>query len=331
MTPVFPPPPLRSHGDSPGRRLPFPLLLRVVGIVGIVGVAGIVFLPTAIPAGEASAPAAGASATEGPGRQTALDDYDLDPEKATRWRLPGRLVEISGLATTADGRLLAHGDEEAVVYELDARDGGIVKRFRLSDGEGAVPGDFEGIATVDERVYLVTSAGRLYECREGADGESVLFTVHATGVGRECEVEGLAFDGARRDLLLLCKRARGAAPRGQVALHRWSVDDRRLRAEARTVIPVDDFARPLGEDEFRPSGIEWRAASDTTLVVAARPGAVAEVSADGAVLAVERLSGRWHRQAEGITLDPDGSLVVADEGAGRRARLTVYPVSGDRR
>lgn len=266
--------------------------------------------------------------TQERGSPGSLADYRFDPESAARWTLPGRLAEVSGLAVTADGRLLAHGDEEGVVYELDYRSGGIVKRFRLSDTERPVAGDFEGIAAVEDRIYLVTSAGRLFECREGADRESVLFQVHATGVGRDCEVEGLAYDAARRDLLLLCKRSRGADLRGRVAIYRWSVIGERLREESRTVIPVADFARPLGEDEFRPSGIEWRAASGNYFLVAARPGAVAEVTPDGRVLAVERLSARRHRQAEGIAFAPDGALIVADEGAGRRARLTVYPVSG---
>ncbi|WP_238314696.1 hypothetical protein, partial [Methylobacterium crusticola] len=84
-----------------------------------------------------------------------------------------------------DNRLLAHNDEKGIIYELDYQKGAIVKAFQLADRVAPVAADFEGIATVDDRVYLVTSSGRLYECSEGAAGESVLFNVYTTGVGRD--------------------------------------------------------------------------------------------------------------------------------------------------
>ena len=36
---------------------------------------------------------------------------------------------------------------------------------------------------------------------------------------------------------------------------------------------------------------------------------------------------KWHRQTEGITFAADSALIIADEGVGGKARLTVYPVS----
>jgi hypothetical protein len=44
-----------------------------------------------------------------------LDQYSLDEESVMQWRLPDRLNEISGLAMTHDGRLLAVDDEVAIV------------------------------------------------------------------------------------------------------------------------------------------------------------------------------------------------------------------------
>ena len=50
----------------------------------------------------------------------------------------------------------------------------------------------------------------------------------------------------------------------------------------------------------------------------------------GQVVTAKQFSAQWHRQAEGITFAADGALIVADEGAGGKARLTLYPVSGSR-
>lgn len=115
-----------------------------------------------------------------------------------------------------------------------------------------------------------------------------------------------------------------------MAIYRWAVDERRLVPGARAVIPESDFAERLEGKRFQPSGIERHPVSGNYFIVAARQRAVAEVSPDGRVLAVERLRARRHRQAEGITFAGDGALLLADEGAGRRARLTVYPMSDPR-
>lgn len=263
-------------------------------------------------------------------RNISLASYSLAAETATHWKLPRRLAEISGLAMTTDHRLLAHNDEKGVVYEIDYRNGSIVKAFQLADMATPVADDFEGIATVDDQVYLVTSAGRLYECGEGADGEPVLFNSYATGVGRDCEIEGLAYDESRRALLLMCKNPRRADLEEQLAIYHWSIDEKQLNEAGRTVIPVIEFSRHIGGKKFQPSGIERHPVSGNYFVVAARQGAIAEITPGGQVVAAKQFSAQWHRQAEGITFAADGALIVADEGAGGKARLTLYPVAESR-
>ena len=260
-------------------------------------------------------------------RRVSLDSYTLDPETATHWKLPRELEEVSGLAMTGDNRLLAHNDERAIVFEIDYRNGSIVKSFQLSDMNFPVAGDFEGVAATDDRIYLVSSSGRLFEFREGSPGESVLFNVYATGVGRDCEIEGLTYDRSRRGLLLMCKDARSLEMEGQLAIYHWSIDKRQLNEDVRIVIPVKRFAGHIKGRKFHPSGIERHPVSGNYFVVAARQGAIAEMTPDGKVLDVRKFQARWHRQVEGITFASDGTLIVADEGAGRKGRLTLYPVS----
>ena len=263
-------------------------------------------------------------------RNISLASYSLAAETATHWKLPRRLAEISGLTMTTDHRLLAHNDEKGVVYEINYRNGSIVKAFQLADMATPVADDFEGIATVDDQVYLVTSAGRLYECGEGADGESVLFNSYATGVGRDCEIEGLAYDESQRALLLMCKNPRRADLEEQLAIYHWSIDEKQLNEAGRIVISVIEFSRHIGGKKFQPSGIERHPVSGNYFVVAARQRAIAEITPEGRVVAAKQFFAQWHRQAEGITFAADGALIVADEGAGGKARLTFYPVAESR-
>src|SRR5690606_10827394 len=120
-----------------------------------------------------------------------LARYPLSAATSNQWRLPDKLNEISGLALTGDGRLLAITDESAIVYELDYAKGKLVKAFAL--GEPTERGDFEGIAWFDGQVWLVTSKGRIYQSPEGEDGERVAFEAFETGLGKSCEIEGLAY------------------------------------------------------------------------------------------------------------------------------------------
>lgn len=254
--------------------------------------------------------------TLGAGSTPFLDTYSFAEESAIRWRLPRRLGEISGLATSGE-RLFAHDDERGIIYEIDHRKGRFLKAFAL--GDATVRDDFEGIEIVNGRFYLVASSGRLYESPEGRDGERVLYNSYATGVGRDCEVEGLAFEPADGALLLLCKNP---SPQGFVAIHRWS-PERRSAQGAPILVPVPTLAEGIGADSFHPSGIERHAETGHYLLVAAREGALAEITANGDVLSVRKLP-RRHRQPEGIALIAGRVLALADEGARGRAHLTLY-------
>src|SRR5690349_3263789 len=54
-------------------------------------------------------------------RDTASRDSTADRSAIARWVMPRNLDELSGIALTHDGRLLAHGDEKAQVSEIDYR------------------------------------------------------------------------------------------------------------------------------------------------------------------------------------------------------------------
>ena len=263
-------------------------------------------------------------------RKISLESYTLNEETATHWKLPEHLEEISGLAMTRDSRLLSHNDERGIIFEINYQNGSIAKSFQLSDLKNPVASDFEGIATIDDQIYLVTSSGRLYECREGTAGGSVLFNVYTTGVGRDCEIEGLTYDESKRALLLMCKDARSADMEGQLAIYHWSIEEKQLSKDAHTIIPVAEFSQHIKGKKFQPSGIERHPISGNYFIVAARQGAIAEITPGGKVVAVREFPAQWHRQVEGITFAADGTLIVSDEGAGRKARLTLYPVSGSR-
>ena len=252
-----------------------------------------------------------------------LSRIPLSADAMEQWKLPAALREISGLASTSDGRLLAHGDERAVIFELDYSAGKIVKSFAF--GSPAVRGDFEGIAVRGDEVFLVTRDGKLLFGSEGGDRKSVGFAEFNTNLGKQCEIEGLDYDPAREVLLIVCKEGRTKRRRNRLTIFAWSPSTRRVIDEQTVSIPLDDILDKLNSRDFNPSGIALDAVSGHLVVIAARQRALVELTRAGELIEVLRLPlARQHRQAEGIALTRDGRLILADEGGNGKARLAVY-------
>ncbi len=266
---------------------------------------------------------------------SALSRYHLDAAPAWRVTLPDELHEISGLAVAPGGRVFAHGDEEGRVFELDPRTGKILKSFALRPGandpdlgkkskDGTVAGDFEDIAIVDTRFFLVTSTGVLVEFTEGADGQAVPFTTDDTGLGDVCEVEGLAHDPATQSLVLLCKAMKDKSARDRVELWSWSLKDRRLGADPWLTIPADALRSKTGAKAFNGSALTLIPGTTSFALLAGPQQAFAEVGPDGGVITAGGLDRPSLTQPEGIAFLEDGTLLISTEGGKGEAALAGY-------
>jgi hypothetical protein len=264
---------------------------------------------------------AGCAAAQSPG---ALSHYDPAGPASYRIALPADLAEISGLAYTPDGRLLAQGDEQAVVYQIDLASGRPVKRFGIGGPGGPLLGDFEDIQVVGDRIFLVTSKGEILEGREGADGETKPPVRRGRGLRGACETEGMTWDEGSRSLLLLCKQVQGKRWKGQVVILAVSPETGEFEPEPRIVIPEAELQRVTGAKSFAGSAITRHPRSGTYLMLAGPQRVYAEIDSTGKVLGGGKLSAHRHRQPEGIAIAPDLALLISDEAAGRTATITGY-------
>jgi hypothetical protein len=253
-----------------------------------------------------------------------LHHYDLAGPPSARIELPRELAEISGLAFTEDGRLLAHGDERAVIYQIDLTSGKMVKRFAIGDAGGPLLGDFEDIQVVGDRVFLVTSEGVLLEATEGRDGETVPLVRRTRGLGGACEVEGLSWDQASSSMLLLCKQAQGKRWKDQLVILAVNPGTGEFESEPRLTVSLSDLKRATGIKRFAGSAMVRYPRSGTWILASGPEHAYAEIDSSGKVLAGGRLQPKRHRQPEGLAIAPDLTLLISDEAAGARATITGY-------
>lgn len=240
------------------------------------------------------------------------------------WKLPAQLNEISGLALTADGRLLTHQDQRGKVFEVDYRRGVIVKEFSL--GSPAVHGDFESITIADSTIMLLTSNGLLYSFAEGKPDAVVPFKVRDTGLGVKCEFEGMTYEPASGNLLLACKHVHDAALKDSVIIFRLPLEapkDAKPRKIPYLAIPEKLIVGSNGWGDFRPSDITINPVNGNYVIIASREQAIAEVTPAGAVVFSRSLPS-GHPQAEGVAITKDHILIISDEAKGGPALITMY-------
>jgi uncharacterized protein YjiK len=257
-----------------------------------------------------------------PADTSATESQEQDDFK--QWKLPKRLREISGLALTADDRLLAVTDEKAIVYELDYVQGKVIKSFAL--GDPVVRGDFEGIAVLGDTIWLMTSDGTLYAAGEGSDGSSVRYQEYDTGTGDFCELEGLGQDRAAGTLILACKQGIKRKKK-DLMIFEWSASASGIEHIRDIPLPGPAIRSMIDKKRISPSGIAVDPQTGERVVIAAREDALVRLTPDGALLEAIILEKKGrHKQAEGIEITRDGRMLIADEGGKGRARLAVYAV-----
>jgi len=256
-------------------------------------------------------------------RNPELVRYDFSSEGGDSENLHRALQEVSGLATGPNGRLYAHHDERATVYQIDPESGEILNAF--SAGFMGLPGDFEGLAIAGDRFFLITSDGQLVEFSEGEDGTSVGYRVHETGLGSRCEMEGLAFDPKEEELLLPCKTPRDRVLENYLVVFAVPLATLEAAVLPRIFLPLEELKAMDVKDEFHASAIEIHPMTGSIFLVAAQEETLLEFTPQGRLLAAKELKKKDHPQPEGLAFLPDGTLFLADEGHGSPGRLTRYP------
>lgn len=244
------------------------------------------------------------------------------PDKAVplaMWIMPPQLREISGLALTSRGTVLTHDDNSGRISEIDPKTGILVKGFSLLGNQKE---DFEAITIAGNDIYLMSSDGKLFRFREGADGQQVQFMAFDTGLGKLCEFESLAYEADSSRLLMACKRILDKESPKDLVIYRMPLP---LNRSTFTVmsIPIKQVVGSNPWKGFRPSDMTIDPFTKNYVIIASHEKALVVLSPDGDVLRSEPLPGD-HQQAEGVAITNDGILLISDEANVKPAAITLY-------
>ena len=290
---------------------------------------------------------ASGAADRSPSGATVLDNYSFR-RADKRTRLPKYLREVSGLAAISRQRVQLHDDNNGKVWRFQPQTRTLETGLAQSE---PVKGDFEGIANFGEDALLSTShatllrftpAGDDAEDDAGDDAEPNLRWIDLPFKGL-CNFEGLASIAQRTDagsettpksavLLLPCKYPRfveAGLPAANdrvlyVFRHLYTADSKAYVEQEMTTLEIDvgPILRDFRLRRLRPSAIE--VVDNHLIILAGKERVLLETDLNGELLDWRRLPWPRHRQAEGLTVLEDGSLIIADEGRWLGGTITLY-------
>ena len=247
---------------------------------------------------------------------------DANPAKSlpvAKWIMPPELREISGLALTSRGTVLTHDDNIGRVYEVDPKTGILLKGFSL---EGGVRGDFEAITIAGSDIYLLESKGKIFRFKDGADASQVPYSVFDTGLGKECEFEGLAYEADSTRFVMVCKKIRRKNETHELLIYRLPLPlDRSTMSTLR--VPSENVIGSNKWKGFHPSDINIDPITKNYVLVASREKGLLVMTPDGNVVRSEPLPD-GHHQPEGVAITRDSILIVSDEANVKPPAITLY-------
>jgi uncharacterized protein YjiK len=253
-------------------------------------------------------------------RLASVDSGEDKSKPVAEWIMPPELREISGMALTADGRILAHDDEVAKIYVIDPRRGILLKSFTLGTG---MRGDFESITVAGPDIYMLASNGVLFQFQEGADGAGVPYSAVDLHLGNECEFESMVYQADSNWLVMPCKSAKDKSLAHHLVIYRWKLGGPPSERLSMVTIP---FAQLVGSNKWKalhPSDITIDPTSGNFVMIASHEEALVEMTRSGQLVRAEVLP-HGHNQPEGIAITKDSLMMISDEATRKPAAITLY-------
>ena len=245
--------------------------------------------------------------------------------------LPDILHEISGITFLDSNTLVCVQDENGILFFYD-----IAKKGVISQKDFSGKGDYEGIARVEDTIYVLRSDGFLFEIADfKSDNQTI--TSYDTDIPSK-DNEGLCFDREQNRLLIACKEktGKGDLKKDNRYIFGFDLSSKKLTGEPVFTFDVDglkEFAKannielPLKNAKkglavepdlkFHASGIAIHPLTGRIYLLSADDRLLFIFDKSGIVEQIIRLNPALFLQPEGITFLENGDMLISTEGAGR--------------
>ncbi|MER3471834.1 MAG: hypothetical protein C4330_11065 [Chitinophagaceae bacterium] len=228
---------------------------------------------------------------------------------------------MSGLTYNAAGNtLLAISDSKEKVFELNMR------RIKLKDYTDKVVGsnsDLEDLVKLDSTLYLLASAGILYEIPKKRDSiRQYKLALHGKN-----DFETVYYDPSINSLVLLCKTCEHEKGQGYRTAFRFDLTTKTFDSTAFYTIKKKEVADVVKDEEvdFKPSAAAINPINKRLYILSSASNLLIIADNRGKVIEAYDLNPDQFPQAEGIAFAPNDDMYISNEGKFGAATLKMFP------
>jgi hypothetical protein len=269
--------------------------------------------------------------------QAKIPGYNLSsPDE--RITLPDALHEISGMTLMGPSSFACIEDEDGILFIYD-----FVRQEIISQTVFWGKGDYEGIARVNDTIYVLRSDGMIFEISD-YKSEAPKVILIPTGIPRSNN-EGLCYDEANRRLLITCKEYIGKFSKTRFKRIIFGLDLKSGQLLDKPVYKFDlkdiaDFAEKQGDHfqiepnkwkhknydflRFHPSDIAINSTTGRIYILSAVDHTLGVFNTDGRIENFVVLNPALFNQAEGIIFLGNGDMLISNEGGNGRPTLLRF-------
>jgi hypothetical protein len=252
--------------------------------------------------------------------------------------LPDTLHEISGLTSINSTSVACIQDEYGIIFIYDVINKEITNYYFFN-----IKGDYEGIARVDQSMFILRSDGVIFEV---SDYESKNFELNSYETGiPSSDNEGLCFDPDNNRLLIACKGKVGKDKENKDKRFIYGFD---LKTKKLSEVPVFSFdlgviknfaknnkinltvkKNKKGEKKetilkFRTSEICIQPITKRLFLLSADDHLLFIFNTEGTIEHIEKLNPHKFIQAEGLTFFENGDMFISNEGRDKKPTLLRF-------
>jgi uncharacterized protein YjiK len=250
-------------------------------------------------------------------------------------KLPQSLHEISGIAFYRKRELACVQDEKGIIFFYDIKKDKLRNNIKFAKNK-----DYEGIANVNDTLFVLSSNGEIAEI--DSNSENGYANTYNTFLSKNNNCEGLCFDKKNNRLLVACKGKpeKHTASHGMKAVYAFDLASKTLIKQPVYIIDPDSVKRHLVETEqrnfiqrlfgknssekeflFEPSEISIDPFNNDVYILSSVGKTILQLDEDGTIISAYHLDPEIYKQPEGLTFSADGNMFISDEGREGKANL----------
>jgi hypothetical protein len=246
-------------------------------------------------------------------KDTSLPDSSKDVVKITRsWELPSTLKKVSGIDYLEAGKMACIQDETGTIYIYNLESKSIEKEIPFGP-----PGDYEGIAIVNENAYVGCADGRILEILNFRSDKPIV-KEYGTHLTIKQSVGGLCYDKKNKRLLIAVK---GGEDGNKFYKSVYSFDLVKKTVPLKPAIKInlkDPVFNNLQTKKlqmvFQPSDIGIHPVTRDFYLIDGVRSLLLVTDESGIIKSLNILNKTLFVQPEGVTFSPSGELYIANKG-----------------